>query len=73
MLENARLKERRFDALGYQRRNFRTLCGSRWRNHQRHSRGVMAATRSDQRNGAFMQRCAGGMKSFMQIRCDRKT
>src|SRR5438093_3974591 len=65
MLENECAKERRRNPDRIERQNLRKLYGSRRRNHQGHSGGVMTTAGSDQRNRAFMKRCRGGMKSFV--------
>jgi len=65
VLENARAEKRRRNPDRIERQNLRKLYGSRRRNHQGRSDGVMTTAGSDQRNRAFMKRCRRGMKSFV--------
>ena len=65
MFENARAKKWRCNPDRIERQNLRKLYGSRGRDHQRCSSGVMTTAGSDQRNRAFMKRCGRGMKSFV--------
>jgi hypothetical protein len=55
VLENARAKKGRFNPDWIESRNLRKFYGSRRRNHQGRSGGVMTTAGSDQRNRAFMK------------------